>query len=519
MSPEQVRGEGLDQRTDIFSLGVVLYEMLTARAPFDGERPVEVFHSVLNDEPPSSGAFCDDPPLELERMVRRALAKRREERYASAEDLLRDLLALKRRLENEGDFAPRFVTDAASGSVEENGSFIERDWLATLRAVAWRHRRSLLLAGALAAAIAGWDIVSFHPQGAEWARASGLLVLAAVCALGYVAARHRAFRTCSAIPAGAAFRGLLPFQEADRDRFYGRETDTAAFFDMIRHSDFRFGVLFGESGCGKTSLLRAGLLPKLWEEGYVPVYCRSYKDPLAAALEECRKRSHVNSIEGEPPKEYLTRVARELGATIVIVCDQFEEFFISHKSREEREPFLSFIAACHDADDIPVKFLVSMRSDFLYLINSELGGRIAEPLISSRLFHLRNFDEAQASEIIEKSARRAGLPFEGGLSRQVARDLASGDVVSPSEMQIVGEQLQSKRIYTLQGYRRAGGKEPLVHSFLEDVIQASGDAEGARLLLRSMISDENTRLTLPLDEITKRTQRNRETAVHRSRTA
>jgi WD40 repeat protein/serine/threonine protein kinase len=507
MSPEQVRGEGLDQRTDIFSSGVVLYEMLTARMPFHGDGPLEIFHSVLNDEPPSLGAFCDDAPLELERIVRRALAKRREERYASAEDLLRDLLALKRRLENQEDFEARFVTGAASGSAEENGSFIERDRLASLRAVAWRYRRSLLLAGALAASVAVWDIVSLQPQGPEWAGAAGLFAIAAACALSYVAARRRAFRTFNAIPIGAAFRGLLPFQEADRDRFYGRETDTAALFEMIRHSDLRFGVLFGESGCGKTSLLRAGLLPKLWEEGYVPVYCRSYKDPLAAALEECRKRSHVNPIEGEPPKEYLTRAVRELGATIVIVCDQFEEFFISHKSTKVREPFLSFIAACHDDGDLPVKFLVSMRSDFLYLISSELSGRIAEPLISSRLFHLRNFDEEQANEIIEKSARGAGLPFEDGLSRHVARDLASGDVVSPSELQIVGEQLQSKRIYTLLAYRRAGGKEPLVHSFLEDVIQASGDAEGARLLLRSVISDENTRLTLTVDEIAKRTQR------------
>lgn len=506
MSPEQVRGEGLDERTDLFSLGVVLYEMLTARAPFNGDGSLGVFHSVLNDEPPSLGASCDDAPLELERIVRRALARRREERYASAEDLLRDLRALKRRLENKEDLEARFVKDAASGSAEEDGSFIERDRLATLRGVAWRHRRPLLLAGALAAAIAVWDIVSFHPQGAERARAAGLLALAAVCALSYIAARHRAFRTHNAIPTGAAFRGLLPFQEADRNRFYGRESDTAALFEMIRHSDFRFGVLFGESGCGKTSLLRAGLLPKLWEEGYVPIFCRSYKDPLAAALEECRKRSQLKVLENESPTEYLGRVAREIGAMLVIVCDQFEEFFVSHKSKEEREPFLSFIATSHDDSDLPVKFLVSMRSDFLYLINLELGGRIAEPLISSRLFHLRNFDEEQTIEIIEKSAHRAGLPFEEGLSRHVARDLTSGDVVSPSEMQIVGEQMQSKRIYTLQGYRRAGGKEPLVHSFLGDVIQASGDAEGARLLLRSVISDENTKLTLTVEDIAKRTQ-------------
>ncbi|MEK6405613.1 MAG: serine/threonine-protein kinase [Acidobacteriota bacterium] len=488
MSPEQVRGEALDCRTDIFSLGAVLYEMLTARSPFDGHRAIEILQAVLNDEAAPLSAFRDDVPLELEGVVRRALAKRRDERYANVENLISDLRGLRDQLENKSAREARFVIDQGTGNTLDDSASSDLDRFSSLRAGALRKRGWLLLAGALAASIAVWDVIALQPHGLEWAIAASLLAIAAACALGYVAARPTASRTLNPTRSGAAFRGLLPFQEADRDRFYGRETDTAALFEMIRHSDFRFGVLFGESGCGKTSLLRAGLLPKLWEEGYVPVYCRSYKDPLAAALEACRKRSHVNSIEGEPPKEYLTRVARELGATIVIVCDQFEEFFISHKSREEREPFLSFIAACHDADDLPVKFLVSMRSDFLYLISSELSGRIAEPLISSRLFHLRSFDENQAREIIEKSARRAGLPFEDGLSRHVARDLASGEVVSPSELQIVGEQLQSKRIYTLLEYRRAGGKEPLVHSFLEDVIQASGDAEGSRLLLRSVIS-------------------------------
>jgi WD40 repeat protein/tRNA A-37 threonylcarbamoyl transferase component Bud32 len=508
MSPEQVRGETLDGRTDIFSLGVVLYEMLTAGSPFQGGRPVEVLQSVLNDEPPSLSAVCDDAPLELESIVRRALAKRRDERYAAAADLLSDLRALKHQLENREAVAVSFIAGARSVIALPDATFVlEPDRAETLRRVARRYRRWLLAGSVFAGSMAVLDIITLQSHGGKWTKSAALLACAAIFALGYAAARKKATRALPAIPSGAAFRGLLPFQEADRDRFYGRESDIAALFEMIRHSDFRFGVLFGESGCGKTSLLRAGLMPKLWEEGYLPILCRSYKDPLAAALEECRRRSQVDVLEDERPGQYLRRVSREIGARLVIVCDQFEEFFVSHKSKEEREPFLSFIAASHDDSDLPVTFLVSMRSDFLYLISLELGGRIAEPLISSGLFHLRKFDEQQAIEIIERSAHRAGLPFEQGFSHHVARDLATGDVVSPSEMQIVGEQLQSKRIYTVQAYRRAGGKEPLVHSFLEDVIRASGDADGARLLLRSLISDENTRVTLPQDEIARRTQR------------
>lgn len=519
MSPEQVRGEALDERTDILSLGVTLYEMLTGRQPFDGNRRADVFNAVINEEPLPLSAVRDDVPLELEGIVRKMLAKDRKARYASAEDLRLELIALKSRLEKHasikgtlGDEISESASEAAGPIFPPRTSLLTFAWLTfawrtfAWRTLAWRYRRWLLLTGALAASIALWEIV--QPRGAEWPAAIASFAIAALCALAYAAAHKRAPMPAHALPAGAAFRGLLPFQEADRSRFYGREAETAALLDLIRHTDFRFGVLFGDSGCGKTSLLRAGLLPRLWEEGYVPIYCRSYKDPLAAALDECRKRSQIDPIEGELPIDYVRRVEREISATLVIICDQFEEFFVSHRSPDQREPFISFIAQCYGDHRLPVKFLVSMRSDFLYLIHAELGDRISEPLISSRLYHLRNFDEAHAAGIIDRSARRAGLPFETGLSRQIARDLSSAGTVSPSELQIVGEQLQSKRIYTLQAYRMAGGKESLVHTFLEDVIQASGDADGARLLLRSVISEENTRLTLTLDEIARRTQRN-----------
>lgn len=511
VSPEQIRGEPLDRRTDIFAFGVVLYEMLAAKLPFEGERPLDLLHSTLVNEAPPLSSFRNDVPLELEGIIRKALAKDRHQRYAIVDDLLSDLRLLKERLENGRSREGSPVADPEHDSLPAwiNEVATSRNLNASFRAQAWKWRRWLLTGSVLATAIGIWTL-TFQPRGAEWAATISFLVIGPLCAWAYAIGRKRELAANHSPAIGAAFRGLLPFQEADRDRFYGRETDVAALLNMIGHADFRFGVLLGQSGCGKTSLLRAGLLPKLWQQGYLPVYCRSYHNPLAAALEECRRGSQVAMFEREGPVEYLGRVAREFGAVVILVCDQFEEFFVSHQAAEDREPFLSFIAACHNDDSIPVKFLVSMRSDFLYLISSELGQRIAEPLTSSRLYHLRNFDEAQAREIIDKSARRAGLPFAEGLSRQVAADLANGGVVAPSELQIVGEQLQNKRIYTVESYRRAGGKEPLVHSFLEEVIQASGDSDGARLLLRCLISEENTRLTLTLEEIAKRTQRNAE---------
>jgi eukaryotic-like serine/threonine-protein kinase len=91
MSPEQVRGEELDARSDLFSFGAVIYEMATGRQAFDGNTSAMIFHAILTDEPSLASKSNADFPIGLEDLIRRALEKDRELRYQSASGILADL--------------------------------------------------------------------------------------------------------------------------------------------------------------------------------------------------------------------------------------------------------------------------------------------------------------------------------------------------------------------------------------------------------------------------------------------
>jgi serine/threonine-protein kinase len=103
MSPEQARGSHVDGRSDIFSLGILLYEMLTGRQPFEGESASEVIISILQKRPRPMARFSQDVPVEMERIVGKALSKNREERYQTVKDMLIDLKRLRRGLELEAE--------------------------------------------------------------------------------------------------------------------------------------------------------------------------------------------------------------------------------------------------------------------------------------------------------------------------------------------------------------------------------------------------------------------------------
>ncbi|MBD2771793.1 AAA family ATPase [Iningainema tapete] len=283
----------------------------------------------------------------------------------------------------------------------------------------------------------------------------------------------------------------------------GRQQDINRLLERISRNDHKLIVIHGQSGVGKSSILKAGLLPALKQQSIgerdaLPVLLRVYRDwvkTLARCLTDNVETRNFASLQQVDDILQQLRQNANCNLLTVLIFDQFEEFFFEYPEQNQRRQFYEFLRDCLN---IPyLKIILSLREDYLHyllewerLINLDvINNNILDKNIR---YYLGNFSPQDAKAVIESLTERTHLYLEPALVDKLVEDLACFGEIRPIELQIVGAQLQTDKITTLEKYHQIGNKEKLVEHFLEAAIQDCGapNERAARLVLY-LLTDEN----------------------------
>ncbi len=308
---------------------------------------------------------------------------------------------------------------------------------------------------------------------------------------------------------GCPYLGLRTFEERDAPWFFGRDADTSRLLDRLERS--RFLAVLGASGSGKSSLIRAGLLPAL-RAGALPgsdTWCIRVLRPgpapmsaLATELHELDDRlEHAGTLARLDHDPHGLHVLVEdaidagLPATrVLLVVDQLEELFTSCPDGASRRAFLTCLATAATATGGHTTVITTLRADFYPQLADH--PRLAD-LASAHQYLVTPMDEVGLSEAIEGPARTAGLDVEPGLTGTILRDVARRPGTLPllqyALLELFGHRTSSS--LTLEGYRASGGIEGAVAKRAQAIYGGLTTEErtvARRLLLRLIQPGEGT---------------------------
>jgi WD40 repeat protein len=413
MSPEQVRGLPIDHRTDIFSFGVLLYELLSGRHPFRRETTVATLTAILDAEPAELASLnCGVPPA-LSGIVRTCLEKSREDRFHSAHDLARAL---------EG------VLGAPAGSVR-----------------------------------------------------------------------------LQEVEEKSPYPGLLSFTEKDAASFFGREAEVKALWQRLQCR--RLLAVIGPSGTGKTSFVRAGVIPAA-PEGWRCLWVTPGDRPFAALV-----RALVPELSNDPETlqrlvgaETADELLVALGAwrrrhgEVLLVVDQFEELFTLNPG-EVQERFAALLGRL--ASEADVHMLFSLRDDFLMRSQEQSP---LHPILADLTALLPLSAEALHSALVEP-AKRCGYRFEDeALVAEMIESVEGARGALPllafAVSRLWERRDRESRRLTRAAYEEIGGVAGALARHAEATMDRIGtEQQTVREIFRNLVTSHGTRAVVDREEL------------------
>ena len=433
VAPEQIAGEEIDGRADVYSLGCVLYECLVGQPPFRRDSEIAVVFAHLEVEPPVPSAQRPELPAALDAVIARALAKEPERRYASCREFARAGLAVA------VDEASRVLVDVASRAAGGRSDLSEVE---------------TELAGKVI------DLQLVREQARTLADPA-------------TPARVSAEGICP-------FKGLASFEPVDAEYFFGRERLVAELVARLVGAGF-LGIV-GPSGSGKSSLVRAGLLPAL-AEGVLPGserWRRLLLRPGERPLDELR-RALVSGAR-DPLAEALDALPAD--QRLLLAVDQLEELFTACRSEAERAAFADTLARAAADPEGRAVVVVALRADFYGRFAAYPG--LAELLGANHVL----VGPMQASElrrVVELPAGRVGLRVEPELADALVDDVEGEPGALPLLSTALLELWQKRQdnALALAAYRESGGVHGAVARLAEGTYARIPD--GRKPLVRAIM--------------------------------